>query len=136
MSIEYLSPDGLHRNPAYSQVVVIKGKVHTVYVGGQNAIDAFGNIVGKGDIGQQTEWALRNVEIALSAAGARLENVVKWTVYVVQGQPLQRGFEVYQRVWGNRPNPPIVTVLIVAGLANPEFLVEIEAVAVVPESDG
>jgi enamine deaminase RidA (YjgF/YER057c/UK114 family) len=136
MSVEYMSPDGLHKNPAFSQVVVARGQVRTVYVGGQNSVDSSGNVVGKDDIGQQAEQAFKNLEIALSAAGARLENVVKWTVYVAQGQPLQPGFEAFQRVWGHRPRPPLVTVLFVAGLANPEFLVEIEAIAVIPEGDG
>lgn len=136
MSVEYMSPDGLHKNPAFSQVVVASGQVRTVYVGGQNSVDSSGNVVGKGDIGRQAEQAFKNLEIALSAAGARLENIVKWTIYVVQGQPLQPGFEAFQRVWGHRPRPPLVTVLFVAGLANPEFLLEIEAIAVIPEGDG
>ena len=54
----------------------------------------------------------------------------------MQGQPLQPGFDAFQRVWGHRPSPPLVTVLIVAGLANPEFLLEIDAIAVIPEDDG
>lgn len=136
MSVEYMSPDGLHKNPAFSQVVVVRGQVRTVYVGGQNSVDSSGNVVGKGDIGRQAEQAFKNLEIALSAAGARLENIVKWTIYVVQGQPLQPGFEAFQRLWGHRPRPPLVTVLFVAGLANPEFLLEIEAIAVIPEGDG
>ncbi|MCU7918581.1 MAG: RidA family protein [Candidatus Thiodiazotropha sp. (ex Epidulcina cf. delphinae)] len=136
MSIEYLSPDGLHKNPAFSQVVVTQGKVLTVYVGGQNAVNSSGEIVGKGDIGLQAEQIFKNLEIALSAAGARLENIIKWNVYVVQGQPPQPAFEVFRRVWGNRPNPPLVTVLFVAGLANPDFLLEIEAIAVVPDNNG
>jgi enamine deaminase RidA (YjgF/YER057c/UK114 family) len=136
MSVEYMSPDGLHKNPAFSHVVVARGQVRTVYVGGQNSVDSSGNVVGKGDIGRQAEQAFKNLEIALSAAGARLENIVKWTIYVVQGQPLQPGFEAFQRVWGHRPRPPLVTVLFVAGLANPEFLLEIEAIAVIPEGDG
>lgn len=136
MSVEYMSPDGLHKNPAFSQMVVVRGQVRTVYVGGQNSVDSSGNVVGKGDIGRQAEQAFKNLEIALSAAGARLENIVKWTIYVVQGQPLQPGFEAFQRLWGHRPRPPLVTVLFVAGLANPEFLLEIEAIAVIPEGDG
>jgi hypothetical protein len=52
---------------------------------------------------------------------------------VVAGQPLQVGFGVFQRVWGQRPNPPAITGMYVAGLANPAFLAEIDAVAVVPD---
>ncbi len=54
-SVRHLNPDGLHKNPAYSQAVVVNGNVKTVYVGGQNAVDAAGAVVGKGDIGAQTE---------------------------------------------------------------------------------
>jgi enamine deaminase RidA (YjgF/YER057c/UK114 family) len=129
---EYLNPEGLHANPAFSQAVVVTGNVKTVYVGGQNAVDASGAIVGKGDIGAQSERALKNVEIALAAAGARLEHIVKWDVYIVQGQPLLPGFEAFRRAWGDRPNPPAITGLFVAGLAHPDFLVEIDAIAAVP----
>ncbi|WP_428243270.1 RidA family protein [Gynuella sp.] len=131
MNIEYLSPDGLHKNPAFSQVVVTRGEVFTVYVGGQNAANSSGEVVGKGNMALQAEQTFKNLEIALSAAGARLENVIKWTVYVVHGQPPQPAFEVFQRVWGSRPNPPLVTMLFVAGLANPDFLLEIEAIAAI-----
>ena len=79
--------------------------------------------VGSGSQGAQT---------ALAAAGAGLEHVVKWNIYIVQGQPIQPGFEVFQRIWGRRPNPPTISGMFVAGLANPDFLVEIDAVAVVP----
>lgn len=132
-AVQHLNPDGLHKNPAYSQAIAVTGQVTTtLYVGGQNAVDASGKIVGKGDIQAQTELALRNIETALAAGGAKLAHVVKWTVYVVQGQPVAPGFEAFQRVWGNRANPPTVTVIFVAGLAHPDFLVEVDAIAVVP----
>jgi enamine deaminase RidA (YjgF/YER057c/UK114 family) len=131
--VQYLNPQGLHQNPAFTQAVAVTGAAKTIYIGGQNAVDASGNIVGKGDIAAQTEQVFRNLEIALAACGASLEHSIKWTIYLVQGQPLEPGFAVYQRVWGARPNPPLVTGLFVAGLAHPDFLVELEAVAVVPE---
>jgi enamine deaminase RidA (YjgF/YER057c/UK114 family) len=130
--VEYLNPDGLHKNPAFSQVAVASGNVKTVYVGGQNSVDVAGHVVARGDLKQQTAKAIANVETALNAAGARLEHVVKWNVHIVQGQPLMEGAKVFQQAWGNRPNPPTVSVLVVAGLANPDYLVEIDAVAVVP----
>ena len=131
--IQHLNPDGLHLNPAFSQAVVASGNVTTVYVGGQNAVDAAGAIVGKGDIGAQSEQAIRNMEIALATGGAKLENVVKWNVYIVQGQPLQPGFEAFQKIWGDRPNPPAISSMFVAALAHPDYLVEIDAIAVVPQ---
>lgn len=113
--------------------MTVTGPVRTVYVGGQNAVDTSVAIVGKGDFKAQTEQTLRNVLAALEAGAAELENVVKWNVYIVQGQPLEVGFAAFQQVWGNRPNPPTNSSLFVAGLAHPDFLLEIDAVAVVPE---
>ena len=115
--------------------MTVSGPVKTIYVGGQNEVDASGQIVGKGDIAAQTEQVFRNMETALLAVGARLENVVKWNLYVLAGQPLQPGFEVFQRVWGQRANPPVITAAIVAALAHPDFLLELDAVAVVPETE-
>jgi enamine deaminase RidA (YjgF/YER057c/UK114 family) len=133
--VQHLNPEGLHANPAWSNVVTVSGRAKTIYVGGQNAVDASGQIVGKGDLAAQTEQVFRNLETALGAAGARLEHVIKWNLYVLAGQPIQPGFEVFQRVWGQRANPPVITAAMVAGLAHPDFLLELDAVAVVPETD-
>jgi enamine deaminase RidA (YjgF/YER057c/UK114 family) len=130
--VEHINPDDMHKNPAFTQAIAVSGPAKTIYVGGQDAVDAAGNIVGKGDIQAQSAQALENVQKALAAAGAGLEHVVKWNVYIVQGQPLPPGFAAFQRVWGQRPNPPTITMMYVAGLAHPDFLVEIDAVAVLP----
>lgn len=130
--VQYLNPDHLPKNRAFTQVVSVSGAVKTIYVGGQDAVDEQGNIVGKGDIGAQAQQVLANLQTALAAAGAGLEHVVKWNVYIVQGQSLQQGFAAFQRVWGDRPNPPAITGMFVAGLAHPDFLVEMDAIAVVP----
>jgi enamine deaminase RidA (YjgF/YER057c/UK114 family) len=131
--VAYLNPTALHSNPAFTQVVAVSGSTRTIYVGGQNAVDASGAVVGGDDIVAQTRQAFANLEAALAGAGASLEQIVRWTIYVVQGQAVASGFAVFQEVWGNRPNPPAIVVLVVAGLANPAFLVEIDATAVVPE---
>ena len=133
--VQHLNPEGLHKNPAWSNVVKVSGRAKTIYVGGQNAMDPSGQIVGKGDIAAQTEQVFRNLETALRAAGARLEHVIKWNLFVLAGQPLQPGFEVFQRMWGQRANPPVITAAMVAGLAHPDFLLELDALAVVPETD-
>ena len=133
--VQHLNPEGLHKNPAWSNVVTVSGRAKTIYVGGQNAVDPSGEIVGKGDIAAQTEQVFRNLETALAAADARLEHVIKWNLYVLAGQPLQPGFEVFRRVWGQRANPPVITAAMVASLAHPDFLLELDAVAVVPETD-
>jgi enamine deaminase RidA (YjgF/YER057c/UK114 family) len=130
--VEFLNPAGLPQNPAFSNVAVVSGSVRTIYIGGQDAVDAEGNIVGIGDIAAQTEQVLRNLRTALAAAGAGPEHVVKWNVLVVDGQDFAAGYAVFQRVWGDRPNPPVITAAIVKGLAHPDFLVEMDAIAVVP----
>ena len=130
--VQHINPDGLSKNPAFTNVITVTGPAKTIYIGGQDSVDASGQIVGKGDIKQQTEQVLNNLQTALKAAGADLEHIIKWNIYVVQGQPIQPGFEVFQQVWGRRPNPPAITMAFVAGLANPDFLVEMDAIAVVP----
>jgi enamine deaminase RidA (YjgF/YER057c/UK114 family) len=131
--IKYINPDSLPRNPAFTNVVTVTGPVKTIYIGGQDAVDSSGTIIGKGDLKAQTEQILKNIMAALAAAGAQPEHVVKWNIYVVQGQSLQEGFEAFQNVWGNRLNPPVITGMFVAGLAHPDFLAEMDAIAVVPE---
>ena len=132
-SIEHLNPEGLPRNPAFSQGVAVSGPARTIYVGGQDAVDEEGNIVGRGDLGVQARQIFANLQLVLAAAGAGLEHIVKWNIYVVQGQDLQPGFAAFQEVWGTRPNPPpAITVTFVPSLGHPDFLAEIDAVAVVP----
>ncbi len=131
--VRYINPDGLNKNPAFTNVVEVTGPVKTIYVGGQDAIDASGAIIGKGDIKLQTEQVLLNLQTALKAAGADCRHIVKWNLYIVQGQSLRQGFEAFQKFWGERPDPPAITAAFVSGLANPDFLIEMDAVAVVPE---
>lgn len=133
LEVQHLNPDGLIKNPAFTNVITVRGAAKTIYIGEMNANDENGNVVGKGDIKAQTQQVMKNVGIALKAAGADWEHLVKWTINIVQGQDLQAGFEAFQQAWGNRPNPPVVTMAFVAGLANPAYLLGIEAVAVVPE---
>ena len=131
--VQHINPSDLSKNPAFTQVVAVTGQVKTIYIGGQDAVDATGTIVGKGDIKAQVEQVFKNLQTALKASGAELEYIVKWNIYIVQGQPLRPAFEVSQQIWGGRPNPPAITVMFVAGLANPDFLVEMDAIAVVPD---
>ena len=131
--VKHINPDGLPKNPVFTNVVTVTGAVKTVYIGGQDAVDPSGAIVGKGDLKAQTEQILKNIQAALPGAGAKPEHVVKWNIYVVQGQSVQEGFAAFQSVWGNHPNPPAISVMFVSGLAHPDFLAEMDAIAVVPE---
>ncbi len=132
-SVQYINPEGLPKNSAFSQVVVASGPVKTVYVGAQTAVDASGTVVGKGDVAAQTEQILKNVETCLQATGAKPEHIVHWNIYIVQGQPIQPAFEAGMRWWGGRPNPPANSVMLVIGFPLlPDVLLAIDAVAVVP----
>lgn len=129
----YTNPEGLHKNPAYSQMVITKGPLKTIYIGGQNATTKEGQIVGKGDIKAQAVQVLNNLKIALEAGGASLSNVIKWNIYIVEGQDSRVAFQALQEDLKKMPHPPIVTGVYVAALAQPDFLLEMDAVAVVPE---
>ena len=129
--LEHPRPEGLFENPAFSQVVVAAG-TRTIYTAGQVSIDADGKLVGPGDLAVQTAQVMRNVGLALAAAGASFADVVKITTYVVNYKPEHRAVVGKARapffVCGT---PPASTLVGVAALALPEWLVEIEAIAVV-----
>ncbi len=128
-SIKFLNPDELLKNPAFSQVAITKGNGSTIYIGGQNAITKDLQIIGKGNITLQTEHVLKNIEIALNSCGATLDDLFKLTIYIVQGQDIRKGFEGAQSFLKKLSNPPVISGIVVAGLANPDYLVEVEAVA-------
>ena len=132
MSIEHLNPDGMYKSPVFSQGIILPASARILLIGGQNSVNAKGEIVAKGDIARQTEKALENLQTVLKAAGGRLEDLVKVTIYIQQDADLRAGFGAWMAVWGDRGNPPTVSGIRVAALTNPDFLIEIEAQAVLP----
>lgn len=130
MQVDYINPAGLQKPRGYTQVVSVSGPHRTIYIGGQDAVNEKGELIGKGSLKAQTEQVLGNIEKALAAAGAKLENLVKLTIYLVAGQNPREGFAAFQEKWQNKPNPPAITVLFVSGLGNPDWLIEIDAIAV------
>jgi enamine deaminase RidA (YjgF/YER057c/UK114 family) len=131
--VQYINPEGLFMNPAFSQIVTTQGSGKTIYIGGQNAVNAHREIVGKGDISEQTEQVMKNIQTALAACGATFDNLVKLTIHIVQGQDLSRGFQASQKYLGRMKNPAAITGLFVSALAHPDFLVEVDAIAFIPE---
>jgi len=102
----------------------------TIYVGGQNAVDATGSLVGAGDAAVQSARALANAKTALAAAGATLSDVVQWTVLFVDGADIAAGYRAIAAELAS-DQPALVTAALVAGLGVPGALVEISAVAAV-----
>lgn len=130
---EHINPKGLFESPAFSQVVTTQGNGKTIYIGGQNAVNEKAELVGKGDLAIQTEQVMQNLKIALESCGADFSNLVKLNIHLLVGQDARKGFGVSQKFLGTIPNQPIITVLFVSGFVNPEYLVEIDAIAFVPE---
>ena len=133
MNIQHINPDGLIKNPAFTNVITVSGNARTIYIGEQNSNNAAGEIVAKGDFKGQTVQTLNNIQTALRAAGTDIDNIIKMTMYIVQGQKLEEGFEAFRQTWGMLQDPPTVTALFVSALANPDYLIGIEAIAVVEE---
>jgi enamine deaminase RidA (YjgF/YER057c/UK114 family) len=129
---EFINPEGLSSTPSYTQVVTARGG-KTIFVSGQVATNARGEIVGAGDLRAQTKQALENLRIALAASGATFADVVKMTYYIVNHKseylPMIRETRA-QYLTG--PKPPASTLIGVQALARDEYLIEIEAIAVVP----
>jgi enamine deaminase RidA (YjgF/YER057c/UK114 family) len=130
MSHRHLQPEGLAPPRGYSHVVSARGT--SVFIAGQVAFDADGRVVGAGDLRAQTEQVLKNLRRALDAAGARIEDLVKITVFVVDYKPADRAViaEVRSRFFGDLP-PPASTLVGVQALVVPELMIEIEAIAVI-----
>ncbi|MCP8999350.1 RidA family protein [Pseudarthrobacter sp. RMG13] len=129
-SIQRIRPQGLISSPAFSHVAIVPPGATTIYVGGQNAVDADGALVGEGDVAVQSARALENARIALAAAGAALSDVVQWTVLFVDGVDLAAAYGAIASELAS-DEPPLVTGARVAALGVPGALVEISAVAAV-----
>jgi enamine deaminase RidA (YjgF/YER057c/UK114 family) len=123
-------PKGLFQNPSYSHVVAT-ARQRTIYTAGQVSIDEHGALVGAGDLAAQTAQVMRNLGLALAAVGATYAHIVKITTYVVDYRPEHRVVigKARSAFFADR-TPPASTLIGVAALAMPEWLIEIEAVAV------
>lgn len=134
MTIERIDPPDLFDSSPYgfAQVVVATGG-RTVYCAGQVAWDADKAIGAPGDVGEQARLALANLERALAAAGGTLRDVVSARVYVV-GEHIRNAAVIRAAlVEAFAAARPAMTWIGVNALANPDFLIEIEAVAVIHE---
>ena len=131
MTITHLNPPSMHKSPAFSQGTIMPAGSRILYVGGQNGVGPNGRVVGD-TIEAQTEQALHNVLAVLAAAGATQEDVAKMNIHIIEGTDVNAGFGASLAVWG--ANPTAITVVSVPSFANPDFLVEIDAVAAMPSS--
>jgi len=130
MTLELINPEDLPTPASYTQVIAATGS-RLVFVAGQVADDAQGDLVGPGDLAAQARQAFANVGRSLAAAGAGPEQVTKITIYVVHHRPeyLPVISEARMAVFGD--HKPADTLVGVEALAEPEYLIEVEAIAVV-----
>ncbi len=130
MTITYVNPPSMHANPAFSQGTIVPAGARILYVGGQNGVDADGEVVGD-TLEAQTEQALRNVLTVLAEAGASQADVAKLNIHVIAGSDIIAGFAASKAVWGEHATA--ITVLVVPAFARPDVLVEIDAIAALPD---
>ena len=132
MPKEYVNPNSLFPSlpHGFSQVVVASGR-KMVFISGQTAWDVRKKIVGGDSILEQARQAFRNLETAIKATGGTLKDVVALRIYIVNYQA-ESGTAVGTalREFFSPENPPASTWIGVSALAIPEFLIEIEATAV------
>jgi enamine deaminase RidA (YjgF/YER057c/UK114 family) len=133
MTKQFINPDSLFPSvpSGFSQIVVASGR-QTIYVSGQTAWNAQKQIVGSRDLAQQTRSALRNVQTALEAAGASLSDVVALRIYIVNYRPDHaETISTALREFFPEDKRPASTWIGVSALAVEDFLIEIEATAVI-----
>ncbi len=133
MQKQYINPPALNPTNGFSHVVTATGG-KTIYVSGQVSVNERAEVVGKGDLRAQVEHTFENLRTALAAAGATFRDVVKITYYVVDLKSEHVGhIREVRRKYLDPQNPPASTLVGVAALVVPDWLIEIEVVAVVAE---
>ncbi len=129
-NVQLLIPQTMPRSAGYSQVALVTaGKI--VLISGQVALDSAGSVVGPGDFRRQVQQVFENLEAAVEAAGGSFRDVIKLNTFVLDCSQLAE-FRAVRDQYIDLESPPASTTVQVSRLFRPEFLVEVEAVAVVP----
>jgi enamine deaminase RidA (YjgF/YER057c/UK114 family) len=126
---ELINPPELFPPPGFSHVAVASGQ-RLVFVAGQTAITPDFAVIGEGDLAAQTRASMECVGIALRAAGADWDDVVRRTIYTVAPTEFEVITRAIEEVTGDSPHPP-QTIIGVTGLALPQLMIEIEVTALI-----
>src|SRR5262245_38094652 len=132
--VKRTNPPALSKPTGYTHIVEVSGPAKTIYISGQIAYDKDGNLVGAGDMKAQAEQVFKNLETALTAAGAKFSDVVKMNSYITDMSKVQAVRDVRAKYFADMT--PASTFVEVKGLVRPELQLEIEVVAVVAASGG
>lgn len=131
---EFINPFRIKPSGYTHTVVSAAGR--TIYISGQVPVNEAGQVVGEGDLKAQTKQVYDNLLYCLRFAGARFEDVVKMTTYVVNYKPSD--IDIVREVrkgYLSKENPPASTLVGVQSLVHPDYLIEIEAIAVIPDKE-
>lgn len=128
--VQLLTPDTMPKSVGYSQLAMVTGG-KVVFISGQVALDKSGDVVGKGDYRAQIQQVFENLDAAVRAAGGTFHDVIKLNSYLLDVSHLG-DFRDVRDTFIDVKNPPTSTAVQVQRLFRPEFLVEVEAVAVIP----
>ncbi|CCF14328.1 rutC family protein yabJ [Brevibacillus laterosporus GI-9] len=129
MQKKFINPESMPATFGYSHVVDVSNARRTIYVSGQVAINAEGNIVGMGDLALQTKQVFENIRIALEASELNFHDVVKLTFFLtdISQMPVVRDI---RDQYIDTMNPPASSAVEVRKLIKDELLIEVEAIAV------
>lgn len=130
MSLNCINPEGLPTPETFSHVIVSTGN-KMVFVAGQVAEDSSGNVVGAGDMAAQARQVFANLGRALAAGGARPSQVTKLTIFVANYRREHLAMIEEGRVALFGDHKPTDTLVGVAALTRPDYMLEVEAIAVV-----
>jgi 2-iminobutanoate/2-iminopropanoate deaminase len=129
MGTKVIQPKSLSDpRPRYSQGILADGG-KLLFIAGQTASDKDGNVVGPGDIEAQTHQVFKNISAVLEEVGGVLDNLVMTTTYITDRKYREGYNRVRQQYY--KKNQPTSTLVIVTGLANPDYLIEINGIAVI-----
>jgi enamine deaminase RidA (YjgF/YER057c/UK114 family) len=130
---QHINPSGMHQSPVFSQAILLPPNARMLIIGGQNGVDEKGDVVAS-DLAGQTAKAVDYLVKVLEAAGGTLNDLVRVGLYIKGDGDIAPGFAEWMKRAGEMEMPPTVSAVRVLGLANPDFLIEIEATAVLSGS--
>lgn len=128
--MRHLNPAGLWTSPRLTQIVEVQG-ARMIYLSGQTPADENYKVHSK-DFSRQAHKVYDNIELALRAVGATLDNIVKTTTYLTNADDIAGLRGVRLERYKDLHAPPANTLLVVSRLAEPEFLIEIDVIAALP----
>src|SRR5204862_6103792 len=127
--VRHFNPPGMSSPPTYSHVVEVNGPHRTVYFAGQTGVDANGKLVG--DFRAQAVQVFENIKTALASVGGGFEHVVKLNSYLTNIEANAAEYREVRAGYFKAPLPAATLVQVVR-LANPAYLIEVEAIAILP----